>query len=78
MRISASMKGLEKKSPFDAADSGLRELAEKHLAGLKVLLAHYRNESMPYLPRLAVFKEEDEADFDHLSRYLEWQLAGES
>jgi ATP-dependent helicase/nuclease subunit B len=78
MRISASMKGLEKKSPFDAADSGLRELAEKHLAGLKVLLTHYRNESMPYLPRLAVFKEEDEADFDHLSRYLEWQLAGES
>jgi ATP-dependent helicase/nuclease subunit B len=78
MRISASMKGLEKKLPTKKGGPSLVELAEKHLAGLKALLEIYHSETQAYLPRVRVFKDEDEADFDHLSRFLEWQLAGES
>ena len=78
MRISASLKGLEKKLPTRKGGPSVVELAEKHLAGFKVLLEIYLSETQAYLPRVRVFKDEDEADFDHLSRFLEWQLAGES
>ena len=78
MRISASLKGLEKKLPTKKGGPSLVELAEKHLAGFKELLEIYLSETQAYLPRVRVFKDEDEADFDHLSRFLEWQLAGES
>jgi ATP-dependent helicase/nuclease subunit B len=78
MRISASLKGLEKKLPTKKAGPSLMELAEKHLAGFKELLEIYHSDAQAYLPRVRVFKDEDAADFDHLSRFLEWQLAGES
>jgi len=77
IRISASMKGLEKKLPTKKGGPSLVELAEKHLAGFKELLEIYHSDAQAYLPRVRVFKDEDEADFDHLSRFLEWQLAGE-
>jgi hypothetical protein len=78
MRISASLKGLEKKLPTRKAGPSVVKLAEKHLAGFKELLEIYLNVTQAYLPRARVFKDEDEADFDHLSRFLEWQLAGDS
>jgi ATP-dependent helicase/nuclease subunit B len=48
----------------------------EHLSGLKTLLGHYQMPTVSYVPRLAVEKEDDETDFDHLSRYLEWSLVG--
>jgi ATP-dependent helicase/nuclease subunit B len=52
--------------------------AEEHLAGLKTLLLSYANANQPYLPRVAVEREDEEAVFDHLSRYREWSLSGEA
>jgi ATP-dependent helicase/nuclease subunit B len=56
--------------------STIDELAERHLAGLKTLLSNYQNENQSYLPRVAVFREENELDYDHLSRFREWMLNG--
>ena len=67
-----------KKWPISKTGPTLQELAEKHLAGFKKLLEIYHSDAQAYLPRALVFKDEDVADYDHLSRFLEWQLAGES
>ena len=58
--------------------STISELAERHLIGLKTLLADYQNEDQAYLPRVAVLREENELDYDHLSRFREWMLNGGS
>ena len=49
--------------------------SREHLTHFKTLLQIYRGQGMPYLPRNIPKKDEDEMDYDHLSRYLEWQLA---
>ena len=54
------------------------ELAEKHLAELKKLLAAYAQEAQAYYPRAMMEKEDDESDYDHLSRFREWTLSGEA
>ena len=56
--------------------STIDELAERHLAGLKTLLSKYQNENQAYLPRVAVLREDNELDYDHLSRFREWMLNG--
>jgi ATP-dependent helicase/nuclease subunit B len=53
------------------------ELAERHLAGLTRLLGAYANADQAYLPRAMMEREEDESDYDHLSRFREWTLAGD-
>ncbi len=53
----------------------LQTLAHEHLARFKELLREYRSTDATYLPRAVIEKDEDEADYDHLSRYLEWQLS---
>ncbi len=53
------------------------ELAQKHLSGFQQLLSRYQNKSQAYLPRVAIQKDRDFSDYDHLSRHLEWILAGE-
>ena len=60
-----------------AGDKGLEldELAKQHLARFKTLLHIYRGEDVAYLPRAIPNKDDSEADFDHLSRYLEWDLS---
>ncbi len=61
-----------------ALDAGpVMELAAAHLAGLKRLLSSYADPRQPYYPRAAMEKEEDEGDYDHLSRFREWTLSGE-
>lgn len=40
--------------------------------GLKSLVAHYAQESTGYTARRAVMKERFETDYDHLSRFGEW------
>lgn len=54
------------------------DLANDHLTGFKVLLGRFCEANHPYMPRLAIEKEEDPSDFDHLSRHQEWLLSGQS
>ena len=56
--------------------SSIMDIANRHLAGLKILLASYRKSQQVYLPRVAPLKEEGEMDYDHLSRFREWMLGG--
>jgi hypothetical protein len=53
------------------------ELAEKHFAFLRKLLADYAVEAQPYYPRAMMEKDEDAGDYDHLSRFREWTLSGD-
>jgi ATP-dependent helicase/nuclease subunit B len=52
-------------------------LAEQHLAGLTRLLTSYAQPGQAYIPRAMMEREEDESDYDHLSRFREWTLAGD-
>ena len=61
---------------IDSLKLPVMELAEKHLAELKKLLAAYAQESQPYYPRAQMEKEDDDGDYDHLSRFREWALSG--
>lgn len=45
--------------------------------GLKALIAHYSQESSGYTARRAVQKERFEGDYDHLSRFGEWDTTDE-
>jgi ATP-dependent helicase/nuclease subunit B len=56
--------------------STLSKLAERHLAGLKSLLTTYANSDQAYIPRIAPKSDEDELEYDHLSRFKEWLLGG--
>jgi ATP-dependent helicase/nuclease subunit B len=58
-------------------EKSLTEIGLAQFASLKSLLEKYRNPDQPYYPRSNIFKEEQATDYDHLSRYAEWMLAGE-
>lgn len=53
-------------------------VAREHLARLRGLLEKYQNPNLAYLPRYAIENVEAVCDYDHLSRYREWILAGDS
>ncbi len=53
------------------------ELAKIHLDRFKALLQIYRGQDVAYLPRLIANEDDGETDYDHLSRYLEWQLSSQ-
>jgi ATP-dependent helicase/nuclease subunit B len=53
-------------------------VAREHLARLIGLLGKYQNPNLAYLPRYAIENVEAVCDYDHLSRYREWILAGDS
>jgi len=52
-------------------------VAAKHLAELKGLLQAYTHPHQAYLPAIALERERDRGDFDHLARRDEWALSGE-
>jgi hypothetical protein len=54
------------------------ETARRHLARLIGLLEKYQDAALAYLPRYAIENVEAVCDYDHLSRYREWILAGDS
>ena len=54
------------------------DTARRHLASLVALLGNYQNPALAYLPRYAIENVEAVCDYDHLSRYREWILAGDS
>jgi ATP-dependent helicase/nuclease subunit B len=78
LRIGGGRDGLKRSQAGDVEGAEFVALSEKHFAALKTLLGLYLQPTLPYLPRLREFKETQDADFDHLSRYLEWQLAGDA
>jgi ATP-dependent helicase/nuclease subunit B len=49
-------------------------ISNRHYEGLRAKLALYAKQGAFYLPRVAQFKTTDVSDYDHLSRYLEWNL----
>ncbi|MEQ1520453.1 MAG: double-strand break repair protein AddB [Aestuariivirga sp.] len=53
------------------------DVAREHLARLIGLLEKYQNPDLAYLPRYAIENVEAVHDYDHLSRYREWILAGD-
>ncbi len=53
------------------------ELGEKHFESLQQLLATYLRQETAYIPRHHLMLLNQPARFDHLSRRLEWELAGE-
>jgi len=58
-------------------DINAMKAAHRHLAGLVELLQKYQRVEQAYVPRFGLQNEDEEADFDHLSRYREWILSGE-
>ncbi len=75
IQIGGSRIGMKIRSA--AGDMNIGELANAHLARFKILLGVYSSKDVPYLPRLIANKDDSEVDFDHLSRYLEWQLSSQ-
>ncbi len=59
-------------------DEPAADVASRHLSGLVDLLTAYAGDGQPYMPRAIVEKEDEERDYDHLSRYREWALSGKS
>jgi len=53
------------------------DCARKNLSGLISLLTAYEDQTQAYLPRAMIEKEDEEREFDHLSRYREWAVSGE-
>jgi ATP-dependent helicase/nuclease subunit B len=51
--------------------------ARSHLASLITLFLKYQNVEQAYVPRFGMQREDDASEYDHLSRYWEWVLAGE-
>lgn len=78
--LSISGKEDEGKILFVKALDGISitELGLKHFASLKKLIGDYRNAQQAYFPRAKMFSENEKSDFDHLSRFAEWILAGEA
>ncbi len=54
------------------------DIAQAHLASLIGLLENYQKTEQAFLPRYLVNRESAEYGYDHLSRYREWILAGDS
>ena len=75
LKIGRGRDGLKVKSAVTDKGPGLEALAQQHFVGFQTLLGFYMETSSPYLPRLRSEKDEADEDYDHLSRYLEWQLA---
>ena len=59
-------------------DINVAETARRHLENLIGLLEKYQDAGQAYIPRYAVQNEDEVAPYDHLSRYREWVLSGDS
>ncbi|MFO0993928.1 MAG: double-strand break repair protein AddB [Hyphomicrobiales bacterium] len=60
----------------DLGDLDVMTVAEKHFEELQVLLAEYEQPQQAYLPALAMERQADRGDYDHLARFDEWALSG--
>jgi ATP-dependent helicase/nuclease subunit B len=76
IRLSGGEPAGEFKQP--KLEDSVMDLARDHLAGLIRKLTAYASPQQPYLPRVAMAREDDASDYDHLSRYAEWMLSVEA
>ncbi len=76
IQVSGGKEAGELTSVTPGKGQSIAELVDQKFIDLKKLLTSYQNSVQPYLPRVAPFKEEGELDYDHLSRFREWMLAG--
>ncbi len=64
---------------FQIVDADVsREALEGHRAKLTELLAAYMRSEQGYTARRALKKDTDKAEYDHLSRFGEWQVSDEA
>lgn len=54
----------------------LNQVSEQHYAALQRLMAHFQQPDAAYVPRHHMTTENEASDYDHLSRWREWQLTG--
>lgn len=59
-------------------DADVMTVAHRHRDGLLRLLEVYARPEQCYLPRIQVEREDEERDYDHLSRFREWALSGKA
>jgi len=74
--VYVKLSGGEPAGEFKPINMDVMALAHEHLDGLKRVLTSYAQPSQPYLPRVMMEREDDEGDYDHLSRFREWALSG--
>ena len=77
IQIGRGSSSMKIRSAAGDKEADINELARQHLARFKTLLQIYRDKDVPYLPRLIPNKDDSETDYDHLSRYLEWELSSQ-
>ncbi len=78
LHITGSRPAGEVKDIASIENQSLDDLAKAQLEGFKALLGKYQNLVQAYYPRAAIQMEDAPTDYDHLSRYREWMLAGEA
>jgi ATP-dependent helicase/nuclease subunit B len=54
------------------------DTAHAHLQSLITLLESYQIATQAYVPRFGFKSEDDVSEYDHLSRYREWILSGDT
>jgi ATP-dependent helicase/nuclease subunit B len=59
-------------------DVAVMDTAHAHLQSLITLLESYQIATQAYVPRFGFKSEDDVSEYDHLSRYREWILSGDT
>lgn len=76
VKLSGGSPAIETTQP--KLEAPVMDLSIGHFERLRKLLEAYANPLRPYFPRNIVVNVDDVLSHDHLSRYLEWRLSGES
>ena len=75
LKLGGAGGGAEKRA--GGKDADIRKLAEKHFAGLTMLLEAFEHRETPYLSRPFPKFASRFSDYDHLARVKEWAIAGD-
>jgi ATP-dependent helicase/nuclease subunit B len=75
LKLGGAGGGAEKRAGGEKAD--IRKLAEKHFAGLTLLIEAFDCEATPYLSRPFPKFASRFSDYNHLARVKEWAIAGD-
>jgi ATP-dependent helicase/nuclease subunit B len=78
LQINGAGEGGKKVGIDPQKNDSLSDLGKRHLANFKKLLGDYLKPDQPYYPRDKMKLENEKSDYDHLSRYAEWLLAGQN
>ncbi len=75
LKLGGAGGGAVRRAGGEKAD--IRKLAEKHFAGLRILLEAFAHEETPFLSRPFPKFASRFSDYDHLARVKEWAIAGD-